>query len=304
MTDPYVSFDTFSLGDSTAEPAPTPARPSLLAKLPRVAPTTPRRPKSIQRFDDAETPLHGVHLGEAGADLAMAGPLADPGPVARRFSSASPIATLRIDTVSPTTFDDAPPAKRAAAPETAAVSPPPAEAVIDDPWAAWLLNLESAITPYSRIIVLGAVIAAMGLTIVLLRGGAKPTQSQSLSPQVSADGGDDSLVATEIDSNPSAFSQSSTFSQPWTAAPSMWPSPTPPTTTGELLPIGAPTAATTAAATPINSTAVASTPVASAAGPASAWRGPAGARLTGQVLPVEEDRVNVAEAPTYPTTTR
>lgn len=285
MTDPYVSFDTFSLGDSAAEPAATPQRPSLLAKLPRVAPTTPTRPKPIQRFDDAQSPLHGVHLGEAGADLAMAGPATASGPAARRFAPSSPIATLRIDTVSPTTFDDVPSAARGAAAEPVAAGKPAAESVVDDPWAAWLLNLESAITPYSRIIVLAAVIAAMGLTIVLLRGGPAPTESHSLSPQVSADGTSGSLVATEI------------FSKPLTASPNMWPSPAPPTPAGELRPIGPPTAAATGETTP-----VASSPVASAAGPASAWRGPAGARLTGQVLPAEDNRVNVAEAPTYPTT--
>jgi len=164
-------------------------------------------------------------------------------------------------------------------------------ACIDDPWSAWLLNLESAITPYSRIIVLAAVIAAMGLTIVLLRGGPTPTESPSLSPQLSADGGGDSLVATEM------------FATPAIATASMWPTSTPPSPTGELLPLGAPTAATSAVTTPVNSATVAPSPVASAAGPASAWRGPAGARLTGQVLPVEgADRVNVAEVPSYPTT--
>jgi hypothetical protein len=281
MTDPYVTFDTFSLGDSAAEPAPAPAppRPSLLAKLPRVAPTQ-SRPKPIQRFDDAESPLHGVHLGEMGADLSMAGTAAGASPTQRRIMPSNPAATIRIDTVSPTTFDDEQPvARRSALTKPVVVSDTAAtDVVVDDPWAAWLLNLESTIVPYSRVIVLAAVIAAMGLTVVLLRGGAKPVEAPSNSPQVSADGAGDSLVATDV------------FRAPPSSSANLWTTPAP-KGEADLRPINVPTVAAT------------TTPFISAAGPASAWRGTAGAKLTQQVLPVDESRVEVAEVPAFPPTT-
>lgn len=281
MTDPYVTFDTFSLGDSAAEPAPAPAppRPSLLAKLPRVAPTQ-SRPKPIQRFDDAESPLHGVHLGEMGADLAMAGSATGAGPVARRPMPSNPAATIRIDTVSPTTFDDEQPvARRPALAKPVVISDTAAtDVVVDDPWAAWLLNLESTIVPYSRVIVLAAVIAAMGLTVVLLRGGAKPVEAPNPGPQVSTDGAGDSLVATDV------------FGAPPSSSANLWTTPAA-KTEADLRPIHPPTAAATA------------TPFISAAGPASAkWNGPAGAKLTGQVLPMDDSRVEVAEVPAFPPT--
>jgi hypothetical protein len=284
MTDPYVTFDTFSLGDSAAEPAPAPAppRPSLLAKLPRVAPTQ-SRPKPIQRYDGAESPLHGVHLGEMGADLAMAGSATGAGPVARRPMPSNPAATIRIDTVSPTTFDDEQPvARRPALAKPVAISDATAtDVVVDDPWAAWLLNLESTIVPYSRVIVLAAVIAAMGLTVVLLRGGAKPVEAPSPGPQVSTDDAGDSLVATDV------------FGAPPSTSANLWAAPTA-KTEADLRPINVPT--TTA---PVNSF-----PVAAAVGPASAkWHGAAGAKLTGQVLPVDDTRVEVAEVPAFPPTT-
>ena len=284
MTDPYVTFDTFSLGDSAAEPAPAPAppRPSLLAKLPRVAPTQ-SRPKPIQRFDDAESPLHGVHLGEMGGDLAMAGSATGSGPIARRPMPSNPAATIRIDTVSPTTFDDEQPVARRPAIKPFAASHPIADVAVDDPWAAWILNLESTIVPYSRVIVLAAVIAAMGLTVVLLRGAAKPVEAPSAAPQVSADGAGESLVATDVFATPSAPSLS--------AAASLWTTPAP-KSEADLRPISPPTMATAV-----------TTPIASAAGPASAWRGPAGAKLTGQVLPIDDSRVDVAEVPAFPPTT-
>lgn len=273
MTDPYVSFDTFSVGDGPNDPTPAaPQRPSLLARLPRVAPT-PTRPKPIQRFDSAESPLHGVHLSEGGADLTMAGPDAGSTAAPRRIALSDAVATIRIDTVSPTFFDDSAPAPRPQAATPAATLPATTDPTVDDPWAAWLLNLEAAILPYSRVIVLAAVIAAMGLTFVLLRGGPASIEAPAVAPQVSVGETDNALVTAEaID------------------APSTWPAPIQPAPQSELRPFPAEGAAPPPSAT-------------FAAGPASAWRGVAGAKLTGEVLPVEESRVEVAEVPNYPQTT-
>ncbi|TWT97011.1 hypothetical protein Pla108_27880 [Botrimarina colliarenosi] len=302
MTDPYVSFDTFSVGETPAEPTPAPQqqRPSLLARLPRVAPSPPR-PKPIQRFDDAESALHGVHLYDGGSDLAMAGPSVEPAP--RRYKLSDPTATIRIDTVSPSTFDDEtpePPPRRQAIDSPTMFGEPKMlgeprmfgeQAAIDDPWATWLLNLESTILPYSRIIVLAAVIAAMGLTFVLLRGGAAAMEAPNTSPQVSIDAHTDTLAAVEAVetvANPSAEE----------APPFHWPvASTPTPASGALRPLDASPLGESVATTD-------SLPPSSfARGPASAWQGPAGAKLTGQVMPVDSGRVDVAHAPDYPQTT-
>lgn len=289
MTDPYVSFDTFTVGAEVNAPAAEPApRPSLLARLPRVAPAPPK-PKRIQRFDEAEPTAHGLHVFDSGDGLAYAGPATALAP--RRAPLGDPTATIRIDTVTPTTFEDQPARATRPAPRptpSKLSSPTPVSSLeAEDPWAAWLVNLEAAIVPYSRVIVLAAVIAAMGLTLVLLRGGRPQTDDSSAAPQVSAETPVDAL-ATEASVAPPFSTEQ---------APLVWPTAPQPT---ELRPL-------------TQTTAVAPSP-AFAAGPASAWRGPAGARLTGEVLPAPApgdgvlgdggQRVEVAAKPDYPTTTR
>lgn len=272
MTDPYVSIDTFSvsaeLSESRAEQAPTTTRPSILARLPRVAPAPPK-PKRIQRFDDAEVVTHGLHHPEGSDGLADATPTALP----RRTPLADPTATIRIDTVSPATIDDQP--SRQARPTSrppAPTSSPPA-AVAEEPVGSWLLNLEAAVLPYSRVIVLAAAIAATGLTLVLLRGARARQAEPTTAPQVSVEAPLDALasVATPADE-----------------APLYWP--------------GAPAAPAEAALKPLVTASTAPAPF--AAGPASAWRGPAGARLTGEVRSPDAERIDVAANPQYPATTR
>ena len=197
MTDPYVSIDTFSIGsepvgesDSTpgAEPRAAADAP-VLARLPWIAPPRAEPPKT-HRYDAAERPLHGIHADEgemAGGPLAgdLTMPVLAPG------LAGDPTVTLRIDTVTPTSFDatTATPSPNPAPLVPSASQPAPAPSVdnvtIDDPWAAWLVEAEAAILPYSRWIVLAAVIAALGLTLVLLQTTGRPAlDAGDATPQV------------------------------------------------------------------------------------------------------------------------
>lgn len=278
MNDPFVSFDTFSVGDQGdlvfGASANEPKTPPILARLPRVS--APPRPKTKQRFDDAEPVTHGLHHPEGGYDLMPAGPESQT--TIQPALSDDPIATIRIDTVSPGQFADAPAAREAPA-VAANVEPAPVQTLDDDPWAAWLLNLEAAILPYSRVIVLAAVIAAMGLTVVLLQGGgtAGSVEVPAIAPQVSSGAAGSDLATIEpIDAQAKAY----------------WPPSTPAQEAG-LQPL------------PAQAGQVADATV--AAGPASAPRRSPQATLTGEVLPVEAQRINVANAagqPSYPRTTR
>lgn len=275
MNDPFVSYDTFSVGNELgAQPEPaTPAAPKeipLLARLERLS-TPPKETK--KRFDEAEPALAGIHHYD---ETSEAGGGGSPVAVAPRVSMGNPTATIRIDTVSPTDFDEATPAtsaapvvQRAKPAEASSVelSAIPGDDALEDPWAAWLLNLESAVLPYSRIIVLAAVIAALGLTLVLLQSGTKQVETNGTAPQVLIDNNDSVLASTTDESAP------------------LW--------SGE--PVAA-TDATHNGLRPLDTPA----PAALASGPASAARGPGRVSLTGEVRAFSPERVNVADASGQP----
>lgn len=281
MNDPFVTFDTLTIGtdlEGTADTNPAPEeRPklaSILARLPRV-PLTPPKPKVRQRFDDAEPAIPTAHLLDESQP-----PEAMPSPEGLRTPLGDPTATIRIDTVTPYQYPgEAPAAKPAEAkqpapifeepatvpftpkpvakPEAVAANPVAATIVedpIEDPWSAWLLNLEATIQPYSRWIALAAVIAALGLTIVLLRGGGGATSTSETAPQVSTDSLDQTLANSDLSPESEAT--------PWLTTPE--PTVTP----------------------------MAEQPGAVAVGPVSAPRSTAGhAALTNELLPVETPRI-------------
>lgn len=283
MNDPFVSYDTFSVGaefdaqQDAAAPAPPKELP-LLARLQRLS--TPEK-KTKKRFDDAESIVTGAHVAEAGRGFDLEPP---PGAMPGRSLVGNPAATIRIDTVSPTDYQDLasePAASTAASPVVLPFKPATAESpVVDapaaddetlsDPWIAWLLNLESAVLPYSRIIVLAAVIAALGLTLVLLQGGAAKTDTTGGAPQVQIETAESVLAATTDEAPP--WSGGSVGNQP-NSNDGLRPLETPPST-------------------------------ALASGPASAARGPGRATLVGEVRPVAQARVNVADATGQPNFSR
>ncbi|MEQ8850081.1 hypothetical protein [Botrimarina sp.] len=181
MTEPYVSFDTLTVGAEydaavrSAGPAAAGAAP-VLARLPRVEPQ-PKAPP-IHRCDDPEPEPPASHLGVPPQPAAA--PPADTAAANNKFAS------IRIDAGAPPTADGAP-AQPSAAPPIAA-SPTlsqPAESVEASQAAGgWLLDLEATIQPYSRWIALAAVIAALGLTAVLLQSGPEPVIAPAGAPQV------------------------------------------------------------------------------------------------------------------------
>lgn len=267
MNDPFVSFDTFSIGEEAehllgseaSKPEPTP----ILARLPRIV--VPARQETRKRFDDPQVAAQGIHHPEGAPLDPMAGGSqvleSPPRPI-----SSNPFETIRIDTASPTEISDPTPK-----PELRVVSPPAESSVpvamTEDTTAAWLLNLESAILPYSRVIVLAAVVAAMGLTVILLQGSGRPTSTESLElePQVNAESSLQGLANTNE------------------TAPG-WATSSEPTADLQPLPIPA--------AQPEANTI--------AAGPASAPRRTGQATLTGQIYPANSERINVADATNQP----
>ncbi|QDT70169.1 hypothetical protein MalM25_31150 [Planctomycetes bacterium MalM25] len=305
MTDPYVIYDTLSFdadpngspeGDVGPAPSAEKKLPPILARLPKLEPAPPK-PKTRQRFDAAESPHAPAFLGEINP-FGETGTLASP--ASMPTAGFDPVATIRIDTVTPTTIDA--PEKRepqrgpseAAGPATIPFRPvadeaPSADAAPglvadDEPWATTLLEIESTIQPYSRWIALAALLAAMGLTAVILQGGGRPAVDDSTAP------------ATLGAPAGGAFAGNEPV-EPVVEESLSWPSVEPIDSTsggGSLSPLNEP------------GVAVAQTPPPTvAAGPASASRSPGHARLTGEVLEPSHPRIDVADAanrPAYPET--
>lgn len=284
MNDPFITYDTLTIGSELdgqahADPIPSekPKLPSILARLPRI-PLDPPRPKVRQRFDDPEPAIPMAHLAEE--DPVAASEAASP---SWQPALGDPTATIRIDTITPAVFDTpaAEPQREPATPPSASMpatpatipfvqpaefAPPPAEEheALDDEWTTWLLNLEATIQPYSRWIALAAVIAALGLTVVLLRGGGAPLDATETAPQVSTEATNQVLAGEPTwEQDPAEVE----------AAP--WLTPQPPTTepTADLGPLRQPPTA------------------AVAVGPVSAPTPPGRATLTGEVFPSETPRV-------------
>ncbi|MEN0111289.1 MAG: hypothetical protein AAF805_11260, partial [Planctomycetota bacterium] len=129
---------------------------------------------------------------------------------------ADPAATIRIDTVWPTEIDGAGQAKSAAVaaataaparatestaprPSTERPAEPSAPTVAEDPFTTWLIDLESAVLPYSRWIALAAIAAALGLTAVLLRGVDAGATDASAGPRVEIDSSPDESIVLAAD---------------------------------------------------------------------------------------------------------
>ena len=209
------------------------------------------------------------------------------------------MATIRIDTVTPTsvdTPDKQPKPQRLrvdrGAPATipfrpaedaTEAEPKPFEPAVEEPWSTTLLELESTIQPYSRWIALAALIAAMGLTVVILQGGGVIETDSTTPVQEAPDG------AAFAENEPTGPVDDAGLTRPSVApieeAQSDW-----------LRPLQEPGVAVAQTA-----------PAAVAAGPASASRGMGHARLTGEVLAPPQERIDVADATSraaYPETRR
>lgn len=303
MTDPYVTYDTLSFDadpngspEGGVGPAPSAEKklPPILARLPKLKPAPPQ-PKTRQRFDAAESPHAPAYLGEV-SPFGEPGASASAGPAST--AAFDPVATIRIDTVTPTTVDTpekrkpehepgeaAGPATipfRPAADESPSIDAAAAPATHDEPWATTLLELESSIQPYARWIALAALLAAMGLTAVILRGGSPTSPIDPTAPATSG------TQATFAGSEPIEPAVENSLS--W---PAVEPIDSAPAGKG-LRPLNEPGVAI-----------VQSPPATVAAGPASASRSPGHARLTGEVLEPSHPRIDVADAanrPAYPET--
>lgn len=277
MNEPFITYDTLTIGadlDPAGEPAAGPSGggqlPSILARLPRV-PIAPPQPRVRKRFDDAESSNPTTHLLDE-----LDPPAAPAGAATSRTPEWDPAATIRFDTVAPYPVEPeapaAPPTRRVEAPEparatvpfepisqtptpAAAINTPPQAETLEDPWSAWLLNLEATIQPYSRWIALAAVVAALGLTIVLLRGGGGPIDPPEAAPQVS----------TEVAGSNLADTSTGSFEPVADATPWLTSEPAP-----------APFADESEAV---------------AVGPVSAPRPAGHAMLTGELLPAETPRI-------------
>ncbi len=300
MTDPYNTFDTFTVGSESEPAMPEPPKvPPILARLPKIK-AAPPKPPTRQRFDDAESPLPEAHLSESYWESTdtFSGPPAslDTGALPTATID-NPTETIRIDTVSPGVFDArANPATQAASPSednapatipfTSAAAPSattefqPTVQSADEPWTAWMLDIESTIQPYARWIALAAVIAALGLTIVLLRGGGEAIDANEIPSQVLTDNEADQALVGDYETG---------------NAPPLWPAGVAAETV-ETTPAGIDAGYAELGLRPLDDQPSASTPPLVAAGPASAARAPSAARLTGEVLPGESSRINVADA--------
>lgn len=304
MTDPYVTYDTFSLGNDPegspeasgvgSAPSGEKQLPPIFARLPRLEPAEPK-PKTRQRFDEAESPLGAIHLGETGPLPTTQTELTAP-PTA----GFDPVATIRIDTVTPTSVDaptEQPKPQRTridqGAPATIPFHPAetavnaesiPSEPAADEPWATTLLELESTIQPYSRWIALAALIAAMGLTVVILQGSGVTIETDPTTPAQEAPDG--AAFAESEPLNPvDDAGLTRPAIEPIEEAKSDW-----------LRPLQEPGVAVAQ-----------TTPATVAAGPTSASRSPGRARLTGEVLAPPQERIDVADAThraAYPETRR
>ncbi|TWT43358.1 hypothetical protein [Botrimarina hoheduenensis] len=188
MDEAYAVFDTLSLDADIRLPEPA-ATPSTAARKPvvnEIAPVLARVPmvEDQPRWDDIPaakptikparidlpgdnaaphaTPNLGAATGFAEGNVVS--PTTTPATTTVHFGDE--LHSLRFDTVA------ARPVQEVADPvqETHEASPHTAS----ESFADVLLRLESIIAPYSRWIALAAVIAAIGLTLVLLNGAAPP----------------------------------------------------------------------------------------------------------------------------------
>lgn len=292
MTDPYTTFDTFSIG---SEPDTMPAEPSrvapIIARLPRVEVAQPSS-ATHQRLDEAASPLPECHL----IDTTMTSDT----PIAAYSTTLlalgdDPVATIRFDTVGPGSSRDEANAETKASVDSPAVASAASSGSVDEPWTAWMIDLESTIQPYARWIALAAVIAAMGLAIVLLRGRGGSVEATETAPQVQVQ-----TTANEMLAKQEASSE----------LPPTWPPARTEQAVDEMVLADA-TSEPNEDLRPLQESYVTTTPPASAAGPASAARAAGQARLHGEVEPVETSRIDVADATynstynsTYPGTRR
>lgn len=297
MTDPYVSIDTFSVGfepnDTEEALGPAPSGGSetpVIARLPRVAPAAPAK-SATHRYDTAETALHGVHVDDS--PLATTAPPASAGLAEQApIQVSDPAVTIRIDTVTPDAFEvskeEALLRKQANEALLGGTEP---DTAIEDPWASSLLSLEAAILPYSRWIVLAAVIAALGLTLVLLQtAGRRPLDAGTALPQVQLGQYDPAYVTAEAAPQPTpaageapswgTLPDEAAVANAWDASEGLRPLDRENETTEVAPPLVA-------------------------AGPASVAPRNARATLLGQVLPPDADpsvEVATATRPDYPRT--
>ncbi|MGL4512902.1 MAG: hypothetical protein ACRCT8_07400 [Lacipirellulaceae bacterium] len=311
MNHPFATFDTITIDAELARAglsnAALPvsvlpiaaARPAahrstpLLARLPRLATLAPptatpvasatQQPAHRERIDAPAVRPVGTHTistyASAAAPVEQAWP-AEPLRPATRPATAPPIAATPTTAVAPLAV---------------------ATTRRRDDMTELLLGWERAITPYSRWIALAAVVAALGLTAALLRGG--PSAPAGDAPNVSPR----AAVATPGDSAETSIANRGFVSA---AAAAPWPasSPKPLPKTGSLATLGAPRVLPAASAASAES----SRSAASALGPIAA---PPRAVLAQRVLAPESPlaaptatdarSLRVAQAPvatTYPTT--
>lgn len=300
MTDPYSTFDTFTVGSESEPVMPEPSKtPPLIARLPKISPLS--QPTTRKRFDEAQTPLPEAHLNESlweqSDTLTETPPSAYYG-TKTTSAPGNPTATIRIDTVSPGMFEDRPTAQPVEAllaetsPATIPFEPLASEAApavvpsVDEPWTAWMLDIESTIQPYARWIALAAVIAAMGLTVVLLRSSGGAVEAIDTAPQVFNESISSQALVGDYETKGNTG-----------GAPPFWPTNAT-EEPAETAPAGmVPTyAADEQGLRPLEGSIAGSTPPPVAAGPASAARAPSAARFTGQILPAETSRIDVADA--------
>lgn len=195
MDDQYTSIDTFSLGDWSTPPvepgaASVPMR--VIARLPRVA-----DPSVSQRWDQPLNAIPGAHFPELL-------PTAEAMPADASAEGLDPTLTIRIDTLDPARVVERAPQQEAAhrlrRVDTVAPPLPTGGAQAEDEeYTDWLLQAEAMVLPYSRWIVLAAVIAAMGLTMVLLQGGSvsAPSEAEAPSPNAAIESETDALFADD-----------------------------------------------------------------------------------------------------------
>ncbi len=187
MEETYATFDTFTVGEKFApgeDPLAPPPQAPILARLPRLgtAKSVVGNPQKNNRFDQPEKGIIGVHAPEEAAPEAA--PLIQ--------GADNPASTIRFDTLlTEEGFieEKGIEAKRVGVeavrvgtnrPQSVRNEAPQLQPTTE--FDSWLLNLEAAVMPYSRWIVLAAVISALGLALVLLRGSAPAALGDALLP--------------------------------------------------------------------------------------------------------------------------
>ena len=175
MNEPIISFDTLSIDTNWQGPEPTMQTGGTSSQENQSKETLP----VIARIPRVETKSAPIPQGTP-VDF-------------ESIEEEIPVRTIRIDS-----------AANAPKPELEDASAPASFSVMEaeESYSGWLLDMESILALNSRWIVMLALMAALGLTLLLLRGGGTQVEvPQDIIPSTASEETAPTIVDTNVDTN-------------------------------------------------------------------------------------------------------